>query len=341
MLEDMGEKLTEKSISILKRPIAFLSTWRSLPPYELFSYFLMYSSVPMLVYGIQSYNLEIFRIIIFTIISLYSGFFAALIWNDITDMDIDAMSHPDRPIPSGRISLKRFFIIAVIFSIFTFIFALLISLICLAIVGFAALFVTFHDRYLKKKIKFPAFSEIFTPFQWIIVAIFGFFAIWTALPQTSDIVINIFFLGKISTDIQSVQLILILVVFTYFADNAHDLVEGIVDIKGDKLYGVKTYAISFGEKNARRISFAWFFISGILGIVLFLFSILSFVFLILFLINWIYIMNYSFKLLTADKKDISKISSIVGRKGFNYFLISYDLIFLDVFIQLLYFHLIA
>ena len=56
----------------------------------------------MLVYGIQTYNMDILRIIIFTIITLYSGFFAALLWNDITDVDTDVQVHPDRPIPSGR-----------------------------------------------------------------------------------------------------------------------------------------------------------------------------------------------------------------------------------------------
>ena len=87
----------------------------------------MYASVPMLAYGIQSYNNEILKIIIFTIIAMYSGFFAALIWNDITDVDIDKVAHPDRPIPSGKISRKKFFLIALVFSALTFIFALLVK----------------------------------------------------------------------------------------------------------------------------------------------------------------------------------------------------------------------
>ena len=56
---------------------------------------------------------------------------------------------------------------------------------------------------------------------------------------------------------------ILLVLFTYFADNAHDLPEGIHDMEGDHKLGVKTYATSFGEKNAARISFCMFFISGI------------------------------------------------------------------------------
>jgi geranylgeranylglycerol-phosphate geranylgeranyltransferase len=296
----------------------------------------MYSSVPMLVFGIQSYNIEIIRLIIFTIITLYSGFFAALIWNDITDVDIDRKAHPDRPIPSGRISSKKFFLVALIFSALTFIFALLISPICLAVVGFTALFVTFHDKYLKKKVRIPAYSEIFTPIQWIVVAIFGFFAIWAALPQSGDIVINLSFLGTISTNMDSIQQLLILIIFTYFTDNAHDLAEGIVDIEGDRISKVRTYATSFGEGTAAKISFIWFILSGIFGVLLFLRTILSFVFLIPFLLFWAYIIIISYKLVKSRGAGMKKLSAHVGRRGYDFFLISYNLIFIDIIVQLIY-----
>jgi len=63
----------------------------------------------MLAYGVQSYNIGIIKVIALSILTLYSGFFAALIWNDITDADIDAIARPSRPVPEGRISKKKFF----------------------------------------------------------------------------------------------------------------------------------------------------------------------------------------------------------------------------------------
>jgi len=330
--------LSENQSSILKRPFVFLSKWRSLPTYEMISYILMYASVPMLAFGIKEYNLEIIKIIIFSILSLYSGFFAALIWNDITDADIDSVAHPDRPIPSGRISSKKFFGIALFFSATTFIFSFLVSFWCFILVGFAALFVAFHDKYLKKRVKFPAYSEIFTPVQWLVVAIFGYLAIWTALPQNVSIVLNMPAFENISTNMYEIQNMLLFVIFIYFADNAHDLPEGIHDAKGDRKLGVRTYATSFGEKNAARISFIMFLLSGIFGIILFFRTILTIIFLIPFLAIWLYIMYYSFKLLKSDGKKRENLSSIVGRKGFNYFLFSFNLIFLDIFIQLLFFY---
>ena len=330
-----------KKNNIITRPFSFLFDWRPFPVYELISYVLMYASVPMLAYGygIQTYNLEIIKIIILTILTMYSGFFAALIWNDITDADIDAVAHPDRPVPRKRISSKKFFAVALTFSAMTFIFAILVSLWCLILVGAAALFVAFHNKYLKKIINIPAYSEIFTPIQWVVVAIFGFLAIWTALPPTGDLTVTIPIFGYISTSGSGFQNMILLVLFTYFADNAHDLPEGIHDVEGDRKLGVKTYATSFGEKTTAKISFFMFFISGILGILLYMRTILSLVFLVPFLIIWVYILYWSYKLAKADKEDMKELGTVVGRKGFDYFLMSYNLIFLDLLIQTTTYHL--
>ena len=334
----MVKKTRNKIGNMLKKSINFLDNWRPFPLYELMSYILMYASVPMLAYGIQKYDLEIMKIIILTILTLYSGFFAALIWNDISDADIDAVAHPDRPVPAGTISKKKFFAVALVFSAMTFIFAILVSVWCLILVGATALFVAFHNKFLKKIIKIPAYSEIFTPIQWLTVAIFGFLAIWTVLPQSTDFIFELPLFGTISTGGREIQNMILLVLFTYFADNAHDLPEGIHDMEGDCKLGVKTYATSFGEKNAAKISFYMFFISGIFGILLFIRTILSPIFLILFLVLWAYILNNSYTLAKADKEDMKKMGKIVGRKGFNYLLMSYNLIFLDVLLQLINHH---
>ena len=328
---------SKKEKSMFHLPFTFISKWRDLPAYELISYVIMYSSVPMLAYGIQPYNFEIFKIIILTILTMYSGFFAALIWNDITDIDIDAIAHPNRALPSGIIKAKKFFGIALFFSALTFIFAILISVWCLIIVGAAALFVAFHDKYLKRIVKFPAYSEIFNPFQWIVVAIFGFIAVWTALPQSSEISFNILFFGNISTSSKAIQTMILLLIFIYFADNAHDIAEGIHDAEADRKYKVKTYATTFGMEKAARISILMFVISGVIGIFLFLQSILSPIFLCLFLLLFVYTLFYPIKLLKSKRRVIKVQGKIVGRKIYDYFLFSFNLIFIDLVIQIFYY----
>ncbi len=308
--------------------------WRDFPVYELVSYILMFASVPMLAYGIQSYNSEIIRIIVLTILAMYSGFFAALFWNDITDFDIDTIAHPNRLLPSKKIKAKKLFSIALVFSVFTFIFTLLISIWCLILVGLAALFVAFHNKYLKRRVKFPAYSEIFSPIQWTVVAIFGFLAIWTALPQSSEISLDIQLFGDISTSGKAIITMILLLIFTYFADNSHDIVEGIHDADADKKHGVKTYATSFGVVKAVKISFFMFVMSGVFGIFLFLQSILSLIFLILFILLFAYTLFYPLKLLKCNKGELKEQGIVVGRKLYDYFLFSYNLIFIDLIIQI-------
>lgn len=310
--------------------------WRTIMMYELLSLALMYTAVLMLAYGVKSYDWGILRIILLSILTLFSGYIATLIWNDISDMEIDKIAHPDRTIPSGRITPKQFFIVALIFSAMVFTCAILISVWCLFIVGMAALFVAFHNKFLKKIVKIPAYSEIFTPIQWVTVAVFGYVAIWTALPQSHAMSYNLPVLGAIAFDADSFINMILLVLFTYFADDAHDLPEGIHDIDGDRKHGVRTYASSFGIKTSAKVSFAMYFISGILGIILFFRTILSPIFLIPFLIIWLYTLSWSYRYLKKDEQEMKDTGLIIGQKGFNYFLTAFDLMFLDILLQLLY-----
>jgi 4-hydroxybenzoate polyprenyltransferase len=129
---------------------------------------------------------------------------------------------------------------------------------------------------------------------------------------------------------------LLLVIFTYFADDAHDIAEGIHDVEGDRRLRVKTYATSFGERNAAKISFAMFVISGIFGVLLWYFTILSLLFLLPFLILWCVMIVRSYRLVKiTDDLQRKNLGKIIGKKGYDYLLFSYSLIFLDVFLQLL------
>jgi 4-hydroxybenzoate polyprenyltransferase len=296
----------------------------------------MYTGAIMFAYGIQPYTFETIRLVLLTIGTLYSGFFAALIWNDITDKDIDVVVHPTRPIPDKRISQVKFFGIALVFSAMTFIFAFLTSVWCLILVGSTALFVTFHNKYLKKKVKIPAYSEIFTPVQWLTVPLFGFVALWSTSTVQGGINISLPLLGLLSINRADILPMILLVLFTYFADDAHDLSEGIHDVEGDRKSGVKTYATSFGEKTASKISLLMVIIAGLIGFLLWWMTLLSLIFLIPFIILWLYTLNRSL-ILTRPTEDMRRRqqAKAVGKAQYDFLLFSYSFIFLDVFIQLL------
>lgn len=322
--------------NIFKRPIRFLFKWRAFTYYEMICYVFMYAAAIMFAYGIQPYTDETFILVLLTVATLYSGFFAALIWNDITDKDIDIVVHPTRPIPDKRISQSKFFAFALVFSALTFLFAALTSLWCLILVGSTALFVTFHNKYLKKKIKIPAYSEIFTPVQWLTVPIFGFVALWSRSPFEGNINISVPLLGQLSINTAQIIPMMLLVFFSYFADDAHDLAEGINDVEGDRRLGVRTYATSFGEKTAAKISFFMIVIAGVIGILLWVFTVLSLIFFIPFLLLWVYTLNQSYSMVKiTDDPDRRRQAKIVGKKQYDFLLFSYTLIFLDVLLQLL------
>jgi len=330
------EKVPQKNrVLQVGRPLKFLANWRSLPLYELMSYVLMFASVPMLAYGIHPYKYELIRLIVLTILTLYSGFFAALIWNDITDSDIDAIAHPNRPLPSGRIERKRFFQVALIFSVLTFVFAFAISMVCFVLTGIAALFVFFHNKYFKRRIRFPAYSEIFNPLQWVVVVIFGFCALWTVLPQSTDVVITAPILGTVSTSYLGILQMILLGCFTYFADTAHDIAEGVHDADADCRYGVQTYATTLGKKKTMTLSFIMFGISVFCGMVLFLLSILSLIFFILFSLVVTYTFFSAILHIPSKTENIEEYGACVGRRFYDYFLLTYDIVFIDILIQIL------
>lgn len=312
----MAIDLIDKNRAMIMRPFNFLFEWRPYSPFRFIMYFFMYASIPMFFYGIKPYDLDFIRIIIFTIIVLYSGFFAAIIWNDICDADIDAIVHPKRAIPMKKISKKKFFGVAIIFSALVLIFSYLVNLRCFLFVGFAALFVAFHNKYLKRRVKFPAYSEIVTPFQWTIFPIFGFLAI------NNSSIVNM----------------MLLVAFTYLADGAHDYPEGIHDAEGDRRAGLMTYTTSFGEKSAARMSFLMLFIAGIIGIILYFKTILTPIFLILFLSLWVYTLFFSYKFLKMNRENTKKNGLSTGLKIYRFFWATYVFIFFDILIQILVLH---
>jgi 4-hydroxybenzoate polyprenyltransferase len=216
----------------------------------------------------------------------------------------------------------------------TFIFSILISLWSLLVVTLAALFVALHNKYFRKLIRFPAYSEIFTSIQWTVVALLGYVAIWSTYPLSNNIVITLPFIGSFFTSNFEFVNMLVLIFFIYFADTAHNLPEGIHDAEGDNAYGVRTFTTSFSGKTAADISFIMLILSGLLGIILFIRTNLTLIFLIPFLFIWIYTLLYSYSLHNKESKEMKKFGSIVGRKRYNFLLFSFDLIFLDIFIQI-------
>lgn len=74
---------------------------------------------------------------IFTaLMGFLTGFFisgAAMVLNDYFDLEVDRINHPQRPIPSGRVSMTEFWVLTGLFSIAGFITSAVFGVIPLAV----------------------------------------------------------------------------------------------------------------------------------------------------------------------------------------------------------------
>ncbi len=160
---------------------------------------------------------------------------ASMIINDIYDLQIDQINRPERPIPSGRISLKQAKMLFVIILAIGITFSLLNSL----IVGLI-------------------------PINTIVVVFFGFigwlYAKWgkkSGFP--GNILVGISFsIGLVYGAMLNGYIIPLYILYffltSFFLLVAREIVKGCEDIEGDKIEGVKTLALTHGLKKALIVS---------------------------------------------------------------------------------------
>ncbi len=174
-------------------------------------------------------NLFIINIILGMITYFFIGA-ASMIINDIYDIDIDKINRPDRPIPSGRISLeqaKLLFIGTLLISILVSLLhgiLFLQSLIHLIIPIFFSFVAWYYAKWGKKS---GFIGNITVGISFSIGIIYG-----AVLNGYVPIFIYYFFLTS------------------FFLLLSREIIKGCEDVEGDKEFGVKTLAIRIGIKKA-------------------------------------------------------------------------------------------
>ncbi|MGQ9798261.1 MAG: geranylgeranylglycerol-phosphate geranylgeranyltransferase [Ignavibacterium sp.] len=206
--------------------------------------------------------------------------------NDMFDIEIDKIAHPERPLASGKlktIEAKYFYIVLIIISIS-------ISLILtnhLLIITVFAISLLFLYSFILKKI--PLVGNIVI-------------ALLTALA---------FLFGGVAVDNFSGAIIP--AIFAFLINLIRELVKDAEDYEGDKTYSVNTFPIKFGMKRTKKLVLA-------VSIVLIAFTFYPFVesiYKIEYFVVVMAIVNpillYSLKKLfeNDDKKSFKQISSIL------------------------------
>ena len=150
---------------------------------------------------------------------------AAMAVNDYYDYDIDRINEPNRPIPSGQVSLKASLVVTAIMTLIGLSFAFMISLYCL-IFATAAWIIMVTYTTIGKRAGFPGnllvSACVAAPF------LFG------SLVAVDKITINILLFASMA----------------FLSNTGREITKGIVDTEGDRQHRIKTLAVVFGNKKA-------------------------------------------------------------------------------------------
>jgi len=248
-------------------------------------------------------------ILINIVLGILTYFFIAgsgMVINDIYDIEIDKINRPERPIPSGRITLKQAKILFMICLVIGLTFAIYHSfLFNLGIfnISIVALFGFIGWLYAKWGKKSGFFGNIIVSISFSIGLIYG------AILNSSNIPAYIYFFFLTS----------------FFLLLSREIIKGCEDIEGDKIDGVKTLAIKIGIKKSTKISM----IFSILAIIFFILPnftniinpLLFMISMVFGLIDVIYVVIIMLKkeLLKKDLKKVSlllKIGAFLGLIAF-------------------------
>lgn len=148
---------------------------------------------------------------------------AAMAVNDYYDRKIDAINEPSRPIPSGLVSPSQALVLAASLSVIGFVFAGLVSALCLVVAfiswGFVTTYVTIGKRSGLPG-NFLVSACVATPF------------VYGSILARDFVALNVWFF----------------VLMAFLANTGREITKGIVDTAGDRAENVKTLAVRYGEK---------------------------------------------------------------------------------------------
>ena len=190
-----------------------------------------------------------------------TGFFisgAAMISNDYFDIDVDKVNHPQRPLPSGKISIPELIIIAGLFTIAGFITAGLLGLVTL----------------------------IFAIVVWLIAISYNWKFKENGLLGNMMVGISVasfFIFGGVSVGGLTNVLIWIFGVLAFIFDLGEEIAADAMDMVGDKERSSKTIALLHGKQYALRISISLFILFVAISLTPILLGWLSTIYLIIFI----------------------------------------------------------
>lgn len=167
-------------------------------------------------------------LLLFAVVCLITA--AGNVINDYFDVEIDRVNRPDRPIPSGQVSLPAARAYAVTLFLAGILVCLFTNDLCIAIAVFNSLLLIAYAAKLKRT---PLFGNI----------------------TVSFLAASMFLFGGALGGLPGLYHVLPFAVMTFFAMLARELVKDAEDVEGDRASGAVTIPIRFGIPATMYLAF--------------------------------------------------------------------------------------
>jgi len=162
-----------------------------------------------------------------------------MMFNDIQDVQVDRVNSPDRPIPSGKVTIRQAYGLSIVFSALALISSLVLGILTFLTALVALALMAYYNTRGKKT---GLLGNVVVSFNVALPFFFGGLAVNSLRP-----LLFIFFL------------------LAFLANTAREVAKGIVDVAGDSSKGIMTIAVAQGPKRAAELAAAFFAVAVLLS----------------------------------------------------------------------------
>lgn len=208
------------------------------------------------------------------------------IYNDITDIEIDKINRPDRPLPSGKIKSNEAYILYFFFTAIAVGCAFLLDSIASIIVLFSILLLIIYSKILKR---IPILGNFTIALLAGLVFIFG---------------------GVV---VHNPAAAIIPAVFAFLINLIREIVKDMEDVDGDKKVGIKTFPIAFGYQKSKYLILILSFILILFTLYPFITKIYKIEYFVIVMVFVNSLIIYCLKILFQDQsvKNLRKVSNLL------------------------------
>ena len=208
--------------------------------------------IAVLLVALISGNFTIYVPIACIIVFIFTGAGNAI--NDYVDHKIDAINKPERPIPSGRISLRVALIYSVSLFVIATVMALIIGILPGIIVILSAILMFLYAYRLKTSCLIGNLSIAFLTGLCFVFA------------------------GVV---LQTIYLSILLGFYAFLMTMAREIVKDMEDVEGDSAEGASTFPIRYGMKASSMLAAAFMVLASLTSPVLYFIGIFNVIYLII------------------------------------------------------------